>query len=195
MQTKNLIKTTIFKLLEEYSADDLSVKMLCLESGISKQTLYNHYYSIMDVIEEAYKERCIEVVGEQDSYRNWAEVFRTMLMTLAENRNVTLHLYYSSHRDEFMDMINKCVSEFAGRAIEECSADIGVEVSEKDKQFMLDFYMYVVMGIVDSFLGSRMKDDPDYLVSRSEAMMRHHIRKTLRNMYLIEHDEQRTKDS
>ncbi len=53
-KTKEKIKKTLLRLLEDHSADQLTVKMVCSEAGISKQTLYNHYLNLMDALEDVF---------------------------------------------------------------------------------------------------------------------------------------------
>ena len=171
------------QLLEEHSFDDLSVKMLCKEAGISKQTLYNHYYSIMDALEDAYKIKFSAALNDCNTYESWVEGFKCFLYFLDANRKVTLHVYYSSHRAELMDMIYRNGMQLISKGIDDCSKDIEVSVSDKDKQFMINFYMFVFMGIVKEYLDDRMAESPDYIASRSDAMMRFHIRSTLRNIH------------
>ena len=48
MNARGRIKRTIFELLKTTPADQLAVKTLVLEANISKQTLYNNFYGILD---------------------------------------------------------------------------------------------------------------------------------------------------
>ena len=189
LTTKENIKTTILALLEKYSADDLTVKMVCMECGISKQTLYNHFRCIMDAVEEAYADRFYSAVTDCDTYVDWVEGFRCTLYMLHSNKSISLHLYNSSHRDEFICMIRKYGTILVKRGIEDCSRDMGIEIKSKDREFMLEFYMYVFMGIVENYLQNKMREDPEYIAGRCDAMMRFHIRCTLRNMRDLENGE------
>lgn len=182
MRTKDLIKDTLNRLLEEHSCDDLSVKMVCKEAGISKQTLYNHYYSLMDALEDSCKSEFSKALQNCSTYHNWVEGFKCFLCNLHERKCTIFHLYFSSRRDEFLKVISKYVEQLVKKGIEDCSRDIEVTCSEKDKRFMLNFYMYVFMGIVEDFIVDRMNESPEYIVSRCDAMMRYHIRTTLRNI-------------
>lgn len=38
--------------LEERSLDSITVSMVCRRAGVNRQTLYNHYYCLMDVYKE-----------------------------------------------------------------------------------------------------------------------------------------------
>ena len=185
MTTKDKIKTTLMGMLDEHSADDISVKMFCAESGLSKQTLYNHYYNLLDAVEDAYRTDIDEGLRECNTYHNWVEGFKAILGTLYSSKKAYLHIYNSSKRDDLIRIIGGHGKTLIEQGIEDCARDKGMEVSPKDKKFMTRFYMNVFMGIVKDFLDGRMTEDPEYIASRCDAMMRHHIRTTLDNLQAI----------
>lgn len=186
MDTKELIRNTLVRLLEDYSFDDLSVKMFCKEAGISKQTLYNHYYSILDALEDSYRIEFTRELEDCNTYDNWVEGFRRFLIFLRKKKKVILHLYFSSHRDELMNMIRKHGEYLILKGIEDCSEDIDVTVADNDRTFMLHFYMNVFMGVIRDYLDGRMSEDPDFIAGRCDALLRHHIRRSLRNIHDLE---------
>ena len=118
-----------------------------------------------------------------DTYGSWVEGFRNFLHFLEKNRKVTLHIYFSSHRSELIDLIDRFGRQLIGKGIDDCSNDIEVPVSDKDRKFMLNFYMHVFMGIIGDYLEDRMAESPDYIAGRCDAMMRYHIRTSLRNIH------------
>lgn len=189
MTTKDVIKNTLLRLLENYSCDDLTVKMVCKEAGISRQTLYNHYYCLMDALEEAYKNDFEGTLENCDTYCNWLEGFRRFLEFLQDWRKTILHIYHSSHRNELMSIIRKYGELLVRKGIVDCATDIGIEVAEKDQEFMLRFYMNVFMGIVENYISDRMAESLEYIVSRCDAMMRYHIHSTLKNIDLLKKGE------
>lgn len=187
MNTKDVIKKAILRLLDQYSADDLSVKMVCYEAKISKQTLYNHYYCVMDAVEDAYRDAFNDAVSDCTAGTSWISGFLCVLRMLTENRSVVLHLYNSSHKDEFARMIYKYASGLVDQAIEEYSRNIGLEIDDRDRAFMLEFYMYVFMGITEKYIQGKMHEDPYYIAGRCEIMMHHQIEYAIKDMYLAEH--------
>lgn len=186
MTTKDRIKQELLKLLEKYSADDLTLKLFCAESGLSKQTLYNHYYCLMDALEDAYRSEFTERLRDCGHYLNWVEGFRTLLVILLDRRQVCLHLYRSSRGEDFMEIIRKYGVALLEKGIDDCARDRGFTVSDKDRTFMLRFYMYVFMGIIRDFIEGKLQEDPDYIAGRCDVMMRHHIRHSLQNLKDLE---------
>ena len=182
MSAKEKIKSTLLQLLDEYCADDITIKLLCLESGLSKQTFYYHYRNLTEALNEAYQEEFMRYVDGLGVYQTWVEGFRKSLEFLLSKKKMCLHLYFSSHQEEFLSIVKEHGSRLVSNGIDQCSRDIGITISEKDRDFMLNFYMHVFMGIVRDYFDHRMQESPEYLASRCDAMMRFHIRNTLKNL-------------
>ena len=92
MTTKERIKTELLKLLDRYSADDLTLKLFCAESGISKQTLYNHYYCLMDAIEAAQTFSFLSTIGKLEKRMQpygFVRCHRSVLVSVHHIRSVT----------------------------------------------------------------------------------------------------------
>lgn len=182
MTTKEKIKESLLKILERYPADEVTLKLFCADTGISKQTLYNHYRSLMGALEDAYRSEFKAHLADCDDYLKWVEEFRALLDMLKSKRNICLHLYFSSRQEDFVGMIEKYGATLIQRGIEDCSRDQNYEVSEKDKAFMLRFYMYIFMGIIKDFFENKMREDTAYIAKRCDAMLRFHIRNSLKNI-------------
>lgn len=189
MTTRERIKKTLLRLLDEHCSDDLTVKMVCKEAGISRQTLYNHYYCLMDALEEAYRSDFEKALENCNTYCDWVEGLRCFLDFLHSRKRRVLHLYYSSRREDLLRIIRKYGEILVKKGIADCARDMGIAVDGKDREFMLNFYMNVLMGIVVNYLKDRMKENPEYIASRCDAMMRYHIRTTLKNIELMKKGE------
>ncbi len=192
MNSKELIKSTLMSLLERYNGDDITVKMVCLEGNFSKPTLYNHYSCLMGALDDAYQSDFRKALINSDTYENWVEGFYNTLEFLKERRKIMIHLYRSSRREDLMNMIRRHGEALVLQGITECAEDKGFVVSEKDKAFMLDFYMSVFMGIVDKFIREGLVDDPRYIADMCNIMMHHHIRNTLRKLQTVYGKENET---
>ena len=101
------IREAMMSLLERHSMDDITVRMICGEAGISRQTFYNYYYSAEDVLDEAWRIGFFRAVEGRDTWRDWTEGFRRTLELLTGRRRAVLHVYRSSRRTELMRIIRK----------------------------------------------------------------------------------------
>ena len=189
MTAKEQFKTTLLNLLENYSADDITIKMLCLESGLSKQTFYYHYANLEDVLGEAFRDVHRNQVKKGAKYREWSRELQRFLEFLCDKKKVCLHLYDSSLRAFFLGLIEECARGMIANDIDRCSEEIDVFVTEQDKNFMVQMYTHALMGLVDDFMNNRMKDDPAYCASRCDAMLHLHVKNTLRTLNGLEEED------
>ena len=173
------IREAMMSLLERHSMDDITVRMICGEAGISRQTFYNYYYSAEEALDEAWRIDFFRAVEGRDTWRDWTEGFRRTLELLAGRRRAVLHVYRSSRRPELMRIIRKHAKPLVKRGIADCIALKHADVTERDRKFLLDYTMSALTGIVKRFIEGGLKEDPAYLAEMTDAVMRYHIRQSL----------------
>ena len=50
--------------------DDITVRLICGEAGISRQTFYNYYYSAEEALDEAWRIDFFRAVEGRDTWRD-----------------------------------------------------------------------------------------------------------------------------
>ena len=178
-----LIEDALLQLLTVKSLDHISVQEVCARAGVSRQTLYYHYESLSDVFFSWMHRSIREEMGENVTYESWAEGFRIILNFCARNRTVVLHVYHSSYRPECRRLSIDRGSRLIRDAIQQSSTDFNLPMVKKDEDFMVNFYTDAFLGLLIRFFDGDMKENPEYIVSRSELMMEHSIRETQRKFY------------
>ena len=181
--TRNSIKRSLLALLEQHSMDEITVRMVCDGAGISRQALYNHYYCLPDVLEEALVDRMNEAAAELGTYHTWSACFEAILNSLLRQKAVLLHVYRSNARGELMGMLENYGARLVKKGISQCAEDMGIAVTEQDRTFMLRLYMHTFMGVIGQWLEEGMQLSPEFIASRCDAMMGFSIRGTLRRLY------------
>lgn len=182
MASKEKIKTTLIELLEKYSADHLTVKMVCMEAKISKQTLYNNYYGILEAVEDVIGDFIEEAMKDFHRTSNWFDGIRSVLRMLSDRKAVVMHLYDSRYRQDVLAAISGSIRPVIENGIRECARDAKVEVDDHDQTIMADMYIDVFMGLISRYLDNRMTDDPDRLVYVYETMMTNRTIETLNSI-------------
>ncbi|MGI5875056.1 MAG: TetR-like C-terminal domain-containing protein [Bacillota bacterium] len=180
--TKKAIRAALLETLSTHSMDDITVKIVAEQAGISRQTLYNYYYCLMDVVEDIFRDELETSIAGRDTYLSWVEGFRGVLEYFHSRRTLFLHVYRSSCREELMRIIERKERDLVSRGIEQCAADHGFVVSDRDREFMLDLYTDVFMGVLGRCFRDGLDIDPDYIAGRCGVMMDHSIRDTLRRL-------------
>lgn len=166
--------------------DDITVTMVCQKAGVSRQALYNHYYCLMDVLVDLFQKELSDAIKKCNTYPNWVKGFQTILEYFTSRKNMYIHVYCSSYRKEMMKMIEKYGRILVQRGIADCARDNGTEVTKKDNDFMLNFYIDVFMGIIDRYFYGNLSDDPKRIAIQCNVMMEHSLRDNLRRFAELE---------
>lgn len=180
--TRKAICNALESQLKNHTLDRITVSMVCSEAGISRQTLYNHYYSLVDVLHDLLIEKLNDAVAGNNTYLTWERGFESVLTCLERNRELIQHVYRSSYRGDLLSMIECFGSGLIERGIADCAKDMQLDVSAQDQAFMLRLYLSAFMGVIDYWLSQDMQLSPAYLTSRCNAMMALSIRGTIQRL-------------
>ncbi len=93
--TAAAIRDALTNILRRHSMDGITVKWICLEAGVSKQTFYNHYYGVGEVLEAICRDICAEAAGEGKAGEDGGTICRKILGAVCRHRDVLVHLYRS----------------------------------------------------------------------------------------------------
>ena len=184
--TRENLQGALLELLKERSLDDITAKMVCQRAGVSRQTLYNHYYCLMDIYQEVLLQDLETATTGCNTYLTWADGYRVILECLERHRADVLHVFRSSYREELLQTLERFGGGLVGRGIEQCAADLNLRAPDEDKEFLQNLYMHAFMGVIRHWLEKGMRLSPAYMASRCEAVMHHSIRDSLKRLEQME---------
>lgn len=164
MTAKNKIKTTLLRLLETYPADELTVKMICNEAQVSKQSLYNNYYGILAAVEDVIEDLINDAARDCRNTEKWFAGIHSVLQMFAERRNIINHLYNSKYKQDMLNAVSRCISPIIEAGILDQAHTYGVDIDDNDKAVISGLYTDVFIGLITRYLNNRMSQDPAYLV-------------------------------
>ena len=184
--TRIMIRRNLMSLLEKEPMDDITVRMICELSGVSRQTFYNNYYCLMSAFEDAFEEDVFGSESAQTDIR-WCEIgMEKVLFYCYEHRREVLHVYNSKHCDELLIFIERLTRRMIESGIEECMKASGIACSERDVDFIKYFYLIIFMGMTRTYLKSGIKESPYFLLSRSGVMLEHSAARSLMKLHELE---------
>ena len=113
----------------------------------------------------------------RQSFETWTEAFLDILHQIQENKVLVLNVYRSVGREQveqyLYKMLDPMLKDFADR---ECR---DITVQDDDKQFVVDFYKYALVGVVLEWVRRDMKTDPAVIVERMGRMLQGDMRRAL----------------
>lgn len=172
-ETKQLIKDSLVRLLNQRPLDKITVKDVVEECGINRNTFYYHYQDLFEVVEEV-------LVPEKPSGKlpdSWQDSVLYAARFALENKKAVYHLYNSARRsrmeDYFFEAIEPVIAEYIRRQSE------GLKVSEEDMDYLCVFYKSAVVGIFRQWMQDGMKKDPAEGIKRLGELIDGNLRRSL----------------
>ena len=180
--TQEIICKALEELLQSSSMDKITVRMVCEKAGISRQALYNHYYSLIAVLEDMITRQMKQALGEQNANLTWESGFERILSCMREHKMMLLHVYRSKSRNELLGIFERYGSTVVSHAIAQCASDMAINVSDQDLVYIMRMYVYVFIGVINRWMEYDMHLTPAYIASRCNAVMALSIRNALQKL-------------
>ena len=180
--TQEIICKALEELLQSSSMDKITVRMVCEKAGLSRQALYNHYYSLIAVLEDMITRQMKQALGEQNANLTWESGFERILSCMREHKMMLLHVYRSKSRNELLGIFERFCSTVVSHAIAQCASDMAINVSDQDLVYIMRMYVYVFIGVINRWMEYDMHLTPAYIASRCNAVMALSIRNALQKL-------------
>ena len=180
--TQEIICKALEELLQSSSMDKITVRIVCEKAGISRQALYNHYYSLIAVLEDMITRQMKQALGEQNVNLTWESGFERILSCMREHKMMLLHVYRSKSRNELLGIFERYGSTVVSHAIAQCASDMAINVSDYDLVYIMRMYVYVFIGVINRWMEYDMHLTPAYIASRCNAVMALSIRNALQRL-------------
>ena len=180
--TQEIICKALEELLQSSSMDKITVRMVCEKAGLSRQALYNHYYSLIAVLEDMITRQMKQALGEQNANLTWESGFERILSCMREHKMMLLHVYRSKSRNELLGIFERYGSTVVSHAIAQCASDMAINVSDQDLVYIMRMYVYVFIGVINRWMEYDMHLTPAYIASRCNAVMALSIRNALQKL-------------
>ena len=180
--TQEIICKALEELLQSSSMDKITVRMVCEKAGLSRQALYNHYYSLIAVLEDMITRQMKQALGEQNANLTWESGFERILSCMREHKMMLLHVYRSKSRNELLGIFERYGSTVVSHAIAQCASDMAINVSDQHLVYIMRMYVYVFIGVINRWMEYDMHLTPAYIASRCNAVMALSIRNALQKL-------------
>lgn len=155
--TKNAIKASFIKLLEERPLNKITIKDIVADCGINRNSFYYHFQDIPSLIEEIVREDTDKIISRYPTVSSFEECLKISVKSVLEHKKAIYHIYNSVNRDIFERYLwNECeylVSTYISSAFSE------YRVSESDRKIIIRFYKCEIFGQVSDWLENGLKED------------------------------------
>lgn len=98
--------------MDEKSLSKITINDLTQSCGVSRQTFYNNFRDIYDLVEWIYLQDIEISVGKNVTYENWQDDLAAIFQYIADNRSFVLNIYRSFGKEYLEKFLNQEVERF-----------------------------------------------------------------------------------
>ena len=175
--TKRALEASLKKLLLRKPLNKITINDITEDCGVNRMTFYYHFKDIYDLVDWILVEDATEALEGHQDFETWSDAFRDMLEKVQANRVLVLNVYRSISREQVEQylyrLLDPILKDFADS---ECH---DITVQDADKQFVVDFYKYALVGMTLEWIRRDMKNDPKQMVERVSTMIHGDFRRAL----------------
>ena len=166
---KKVLASTLKEMMEEKSLSKITINDLTQSCGVSRQTFYNNFRDIYDLVEWIYLQDTEILVGKDVTYDNWQDALASIFQYIADNRSFVLNTYRSFGKEYLEKFLNQEVEHFLTNLIFQEIQVTGEEAQQVE--FSISFYTYALVGIGLDWIEKQMPSTADELVEKIERVM------------------------
>ena len=140
-------------------------------------TFYYHFKDIYDLVDWIMVEDARQAMEGRKDIDDWDKAFLDVLLKIQENKLLVLNVYRSISQEQVEQYLYKIVDPLLHEFVDKETRDISIQ--DEDKQFVIDFFKYALVGMVLEWIRKDMKTDPVLLTRRLNKLLHGGIRRTL----------------
>ncbi|MDD6799436.1 MAG: TetR/AcrR family transcriptional regulator C-terminal domain-containing protein [Firmicutes bacterium] len=155
--TKQAIKASFLKLLNEQPLNKISVRSIVEDCGINRNSFYYHFQDIPALLEEIVKEEIDSLILKNPTINSADECVNLAFRFAFENKKAVMHIYESVNRDIYEQYSMKLCEYVAKTYIDTI---FGKEtVSENNRKIAIRFLKCFLFGLKFEWIQNGMRDD------------------------------------
>ncbi len=177
--TKRALEASLKKLLLQKPLDKITINDITEDCEINRMTFYYHFKNIYELVEWSCVEDAAKVLDGKKTYDTWQQGFLNIFEAVLDNRPFIMNVYHSVSREQVEIYLYKLTYDLLKGVVEEKAA--GMNVSDSDKRFIIDFYKFAFVGLMLDWIKNGMKEDPEQIINRLSILIQGDIIKALNN--------------
>ena len=155
--TRNAIKASFLKLLNERPLNQITIKDIVEDCGINRNSFYYHFQDIPTLLEEIVKEDADRILEEHASTSSVEECMEVAVRFALENKRAVMHIYHSANRAMYEKYLIQTCRHVVTEYINMVYGDIPVK--EEDKTILIRFYECECFGQIMEWMDDGMRYD------------------------------------
>lgn len=155
--TKQAIKASFMKLLNEQPLGKITVRSIVEDCGINRNSFYYHYQDIPALIEEIITESADRLIREYPRIDSLEECMDTAVHSMLSRKKAILHIFNSVSRDVYEQYLMRCCTYIITTYCD--TAFAGSPINEEDRELLRRFLIWELFGASLDWVGRGMPEE------------------------------------
>ncbi len=143
------------RLLGQKPMDKITVRDICKECDISRNTFYYHFDDIYALLKASIS-RSFERVTRASFDEDWKDTLQHVFEAAIDSRRLVYHVYYSINHAILEQYLYECTSKLFEGYVRKAAE--GLTVSEDDLHFIWHAYQSMAVGMLLEWIRNGMPD-------------------------------------
>ena len=154
--TKQAIKASFMKLLNQQPLNKISVRDIVEDCGINRNSFYYHFHDIPSLLGEIVTEQTEQLIQAYPSISSLDQCFHVAFQFALENKRAVMHIYHSVNRDLFTQhMLRLCEYVVTSYITTAFPDDL---IRDDDRRVVIRFMKCQLLGMCFDWIDRSMTD-------------------------------------
>ena len=155
--TKNAIKASFLKLLDEHPLSKITVKDIVSDCGVNRNTFYYYFEDIPKLVEDVVIESAEHIIQEFPSVAMIEDCLNAVIDFALEHKRAVLHIYNSVNRDIYEQYLWRICDHVVEKYVD--TVMDGRKINETDECVIRQYFGCMLFGLVSGWMNNGMKED------------------------------------
>ena len=162
--TKQAIKASFMKLLNERPLNKISVRDIVEDCGINRNSFYYHFQDIYALLRWMLDREAVEIVKKSDLINDYDEVLRFTFDYVKQNKLIINCAYDAIGREGMKLLLAPDLIGVISKLITEIEIRMDTVLDKSFKDFLCDFYTNALSGmLIDWFQGTDARSEDEMI--------------------------------
>lgn len=174
--TKKEIKMSLIRFLQSKPLDNIKVKDIIDDIGISRNTFYYHYHDIYDVLKDIFDSSLQEIYDLKSEKFDWEWAISHMSENAFVKKSIMSNIFKSKYSENIKAYITNAVGEAISKRIKYEYELGGKSIEPYDLKIISTFYKHAITGTFFEWVHNGMVVPPKEFMQKLGQVFPQNIR-------------------
>lgn len=181
MNTKVNFANSLKKLLLKKKLNKITVTDLIKDCNVNRNTFYYHFSDVYELFQWMLEYESFEVIKKFDLIIDFEESLIFTIDYIKSNQYMLNSVYDTLGQDKLKQFLKHDMESVTQKLIESTTENLSIEISDKYKDFLIQFYSSAIANILISYICKEMDFSDDEIVRYLSETIRTTLPSALKN--------------